>query len=252
MNPTPHPASDYASRAREETLRRDQLNQSLKLLRRVREAALAGDPIPPVEELMAMTGLRPTATDDPLLAVDSLIEAATAEREAANRRLKLAKALGDAARGRPGASTLAPTPASTPAAPAPASQPVGKSNVDGSPLVDEAERLAKISPRELDGLPYGAILLDESGRILSYNDTESRMARLPIEAVLGRNFFTEVAPCTRVKEFEGRFRALASGQGLPVVSFDFVFPFPFGAQRVAVLLTRGANPGTVIMALLRR
>jgi len=37
-----------------------------------------------------------------------------------------------------------------------------------------------------------------------------------------------------------------------VVSFDFVFPFPFGAQRVAVLLTRGANPGTVIMALLRR
>ncbi|MEY3213309.1 MAG: hypothetical protein RIT28_3790, partial [Pseudomonadota bacterium] len=242
MNPTPQPASDYASRAREETLRRDQLNQSLKLLRRVREAALAGDPIPPVEELMAMTGLRPTATDDPLDAVDSLIEAATAEREASNRRLKLAKALNEASRGRPAA-----TPAATTAATTAATQPLARSNVEGSPLVDEADRLAKISPRDLDGLPYGAILLDEGGRILSYNDTESRMARLPIEAVLGRNFFTEVAPCTRVKEFEGRFRALASGQGLPVVSFDFVFPFPFGAQRVAVLLTRGANPGTVIM-----
>ena len=66
MNPNPQPASDYASRAREETLRRDQLNQSLKLLRRVREAAMAGDPIPSVEELMAMTGLRPTAADDPI------------------------------------------------------------------------------------------------------------------------------------------------------------------------------------------
>ena len=248
MNPNPQPASDYASRAREETLRRDQLNQSLKLLRRVREAALAGDPVPPVEELMAMTGLLPTATDDPLTAVESLIEAATAEREASNRRIKLAKALSDASRGRPAATSAPAAAASSPSLP----QPVARSNVEGSPLVDEADRLAKISARDLDSLPYGAILLDESGRILSYNDTESRMARLPIEAVLGRNFFTEVAPCTRVKEFEGRFRALASGQGLPVVSFDFVFPFPFGAQRVAVLLTRGANPGTVIMALLRR
>ncbi|MBK9646427.1 MAG: PAS domain-containing protein [Deltaproteobacteria bacterium] len=248
MNPNPQPASDYASRAREETLRRDQLNQSLKLLRRVREAALAGDPIPTIEELMAMTGLLPTATDDPLTAVESLIEAATAEREASNRRIKLAKALSDASRGRPAATSAPAAAAPSPSSP----QPVARSNVEGSPLVDEADRLAKISARDLDSLPYGAILLDESGRILSYNDTESRMARLPIEAVLGRNFFTEVAPCTRVKEFEGRFRALASGQGLPVVSFDFIFPFPFGAQRVAVLLTRGANPGTVIMALLRR
>lgn len=78
------------------------------------------------------------------------------------------------------------------------------------------------------------------------------MARLPVEAVLGRNFFTEVAPCTRVKEFEGRFRALAAGEGAGLVTFDFTFPFPFGAQRVSVMLTRGANPGTVIMALLRR
>lgn len=195
-----------------------------------------------------MTGLLPTATDDPLTAVESLIEAATAEREASNRRIKLAKALSDASRGRPAATSAPAAPASSASSP----QPVARSNVEGSPLVDEADRLAKISARDLDSLPYGAILLDESGRILSYNDTESRMARLPIEAVLGRNFFTEVAPCTRVKEFEGRFRALASGQGLPVVSFDFIFPFPFGAQRVAVLLTRGANPGTVIMALLRR
>ena len=195
-----------------------------------------------------MTGLLPTATDDPLTAVESLIEAATAEREASNRRIKLAKVLSDASRGRPAATSAPVAAASSPSSP----QPVARSNVEGSPLVDEADRLAKISARDLDSLPYGAILLDESGRILSYNDTESRMARLPIEAVLGRNFFTEVAPCTRVKEFEGRFRALASGQGLPVVSFDFVFPFPFGAQRVAVLLTRGANPGTVIMALLRR
>ena len=78
------------------------------------------------------------------------------------------------------------------------------------------------------------------------------MARLPAEAVLGRNFFTEVAPCTRVRAFEGRFRDLASGVGPPVVTFDFTFPFPFGAQHVAVLLTPGATAGTILLALLRR
>ena len=30
------------------------------------------------------------------------------------------------------------------------------------------------------------------------------MAQFPKERVIGRNFFTEVAPCTRVGEFEGQ------------------------------------------------
>lgn len=183
--------------------------------------------MPGLPEILAVTGLEHPGVESPGPAIEALIQRATAEREAVNRRLRLARALGRAV-----SAEDAPT--------------------EESPLANEAARLARISPRELDGLPYGAILMDSAGRVVAYNDTESRMARLPVEAVLGRNFFTEVAPCTRVKEFEGRFRDLAAGEGREVVTFEFTFPFPFGAQKVSVMLTRGSAPGTVMMALLRR
>lgn len=214
----------YSQQARNETQRRDRLNRALRLLRRLEASAAAGDPVPTVAEIVAATGLDHPGVDDPAQAIAALLRAVTAEREAVNRRLRLARAMDRATIEDEVTQELTPI----------------------SPLAGEAARLARISPRELDGLPYGAILMDSAGRIVAYNDTESRMARLPVEAVLGRNFFTEVAPCTRVKEFEGRFRALAAGQGHEITTFEFTFPFPFGAQRVSVA------PGTVMMALLRR
>ncbi|MCB9742287.1 MAG: PAS domain-containing protein [Alphaproteobacteria bacterium] len=235
-------------RAHDEALelaRRAQLNRSLRLLRQLRDAIVLGEPVPAVAEIARLTGLEPPEADEPGPAVLALIEAATEERKGINRRLRLAKSLREASD-----ESLRPTPVlrevPRPVVEADSSAP------PRSPLREEQERLSRVTAQELDGLPYGAILMDEAGRIVAYNDTESRMARLPVEAVLGRNFFTEVAPCTRVKEFEGRFRDLAAGRGPEVSTFDFTFPFPFGAQRVSVMITRGAAPGTVIMALLRR
>ena len=61
------------------------------------------------------------------------------------------------------------------------------------------------SVEELDALPHGAIQLDTTGKVLSFNQYESTLANKKKEDVLGRNFFTEVAPCTNVQEFHGRF-----------------------------------------------
>ncbi len=241
----------YDQRAQDEARHRDRLTRAIRLLRRLREAMEVGDPVPPLPEILAVTGLPHPGVEEPLAAVQRLLERAEGERAAMNRRLRLSRELSGAARLREQEPAPAPAPAPM-AMPAPAPAPPPTATMVPSPWVDEVARLSRVSSRDLDGLPYGAILLDMSGRIVAYNDTESRMARLPVEAVLGRNFFTEVAPCTRVKDFEGRFRALAAGEGLPVVTFDFTFPFPFGAQRVSVMLTRGSAPGTVIMALLRR
>lgn len=259
--------TDYALQATHEETRRDRLNRALRLLRRLKESLAAGDPLPPLPEILAMTGLEDPREDTLGGALDALLAQAEAERASVNRRLRLAREL----RGvmehlgqRPAPEPPRPAPAGgapgvnpagqVPASSAPASSaPVSSASVPAATdLRDELPRLAAISARELDTLPYGCILLDNSGRVIGYNDTESRMARLPVEAVLGRNFFTEVAPCTRVKDFEGRFRDLAGGRTPQVVQFEFTFPFPFGAQRVAVLLTRGSTPGTVLMALLRR
>jgi photoactive yellow protein len=63
-----------------------------------------------------------------------------------------------------------------------------------------------MSEQQLDTLPQGVIQLDAQGTILQYNAYEERIAGLAKKKVIGRNFFKEVAPCTDVKEFYGRFR----------------------------------------------
>ena len=86
-------------------------------------------------------------------------------------------------------------------------------------LVDE---LSAMTRAELDELPYGAIKLDRDGRILSYNAGEAELTGRSPERVTGRNFFTEVAPCTNVREFQGQFVALVEHHAINQ-QFAFVF-----------------------------
>ncbi len=113
--------------------------------------------------------------------------------------------------------------------------------------------VAQLTPDKLDGLPYGLITLDAKGRVIHYNDTESRLVGLPKHRVIGRNFFREIAPCTRIREFEGRFNELAADPiGVRVQSFDFIFKFARGEQHVSVVMTPGRIRGQFHLALLRR
>lgn len=113
--------------------------------------------------------------------------------------------------------------------------------------------VSKLSPSELDQLPYGLICLDAQGRVVHYNDTESRLARLPKERVIGRNFFSEVAPCSRVRDFEGEFFELVRDPStIRVRSFDFVFKFAHSEQHVTIVITPARQRGLYNMALLRR
>jgi photoactive yellow protein len=113
--------------------------------------------------------------------------------------------------------------------------------------------VARLSPEELDSLPYGLITLDARGRVIHYNDTESRMVGLPKERVIGRSFFGEIAPCTRVREFEGRFLELVKNPvSVRVQTFDFVFRFAQGEQQVTIVITPARTRGQYHLAILRR
>ena len=81
-----------------------------------------------------------------------------------------------------------------------------------------------MTPAELDQLPYGMIQLDANGRILKYNAVESRLASLPQAQAVGKQFFTEIAPCTKVQDFYGRFREGVIRESLDT-SFQFHFAF---------------------------
>ena len=86
--------------------------------------------------------------------------------------------------------------------------------------------LDAMTPEELDMLPYGMIQLDAGGRILKYNAVESRLASLSKEQAIGKAFFTEIAPCTKVQAFYGRFR-----EGVIRESLDATFQFHFAFKQ---------------------
>lgn len=99
----------------------------------------------------------------------------------------------------------------------------------------ESTAVDAMTDTELDALPFGVVGLDAEGTILRYNLYESRLARLDRNQVLGREFFGEVAPCTAVESFGGRFqRMVRAGAAAAIERFDFVFDFRFGAQNVAI------------------
>jgi len=88
---------------------------------------------------------------------------------------------------------------------------------------------------ELDQLPHGAIQLSTDGRVLKFNAYESQLANLKKESVIGKNFFKEVAPCTDVQEFYGRFRTGVAEKKLHE-NFRYHFAFKQNPRDVTVTL----------------
>ncbi len=92
-----------------------------------------------------------------------------------------------------------------------------------------------LSSEELDSLPFGAIQLNPAGIILKYNDYESKLARVTQKEAIGKNFFTDIAPCTNVQEFYGRFRQGTMQKKL-FQKFRFHFAFKHAPRDVTVTL----------------
>ena len=106
--------------------------------------------------------------------------------------------------------------------------------MDEEPL--DREYLLSLSPQEVDALPFGLITLDPDGVVTGYNKTESSLSGLDPRRVVGRNFFDEVAPCTRVKEFAGLYREMVASGRTHSWEFNFLFRFARGEKRVHIRL----------------
>ncbi|MGP6190933.1 MAG: putative bifunctional diguanylate cyclase/phosphodiesterase [Vulcanimicrobiaceae bacterium] len=98
------------------------------------------------------------------------------------------------------------------------------------------EQVFELTREELDSLPYGVITLDRRGIILRYNYAEAAFARHTPEASIGLNFFTDVAPCTNVHAFKGRFDEFVRSPDSGVEQFDFTFAFRRGSQGISITL----------------
>jgi photoactive yellow protein len=111
------------------------------------------------------------------------------------------------------------------------------------------EYLLQLSAEEADALPHGLIVLDRSGIVIAYNGFESRLSGLARNRVLGRNFFLDIAPCTRVQKFAGLYRQMVE-TGEPADSrFDFLFRFSRGDQPVSIRMaySRRLEQGAILV-----
>ena len=65
--------------------------------------------------------------------------------------------------------------------------------------------LAKMGDAQPGRLAFGAVEIDGAGRILRYNAIEGTNTGRDPRTMVGKNFFTEVAPGTNRPEFKGVF-----------------------------------------------
>lgn len=110
-------------------------------------------------------------------------------------------------------------------------------------LASEIERL---TPEQIDQLPFGVIGLDPAGTVRIYSKTEAqRSGRGTQAATKGKVFFTDVAPCMDNGYFKGLIdKARASGK--LDVQFAFIGDHTDRAREIAVRVQAAKDGGTWI------
>jgi len=61
---------------------------------------------------------------------------------------------------------------------------------------DILPQLESMTCSAMDLLPFGVVVMDSGGHVLAYNQAEAALSGLTAARVIGRHFFTSVAPCT--------------------------------------------------------
>lgn len=105
---------------------------------------------------------------------------------------------------------------------------------------DIGNKLAEMSDRDIDKLAFGAINLDANGKILSYNKAEGEITGRNPEEVIGKNFFTEVAPCTKTDDFFGKFQEGVKSGNLSTM-FEYTFDYQMKPTKVKVHMKKSLD-----------
>jgi photoactive yellow protein len=125
-----------------------------------------------------------------------------------NKASPSAPSASDASASDASASDASASDASASDASASEARAVGSSEGPALPFDDDAtgERLKELSRDALDALDFGVIEVDDDGVVQFFNRYESQMSGVAPETATGKNFFTEVAPCSNNRLFVGRFK----------------------------------------------
>ncbi|WP_423842081.1 photoactive yellow protein [Acanthopleuribacter pedis] len=110
--------------------------------------------------------------------------------------------------------------------------------------------LANMNPNEIDSLSFGAVELDGSGKIVRYNAAEGDITGRDPKSVVGKNFFTDVAPCTNSPEFYGKFKEGVASGSLNTL-FEYRFDYEMTPTKVKVHM-KNAMAGDTFWIFVKR
>jgi photoactive yellow protein len=100
----------------------------------------------------------------------------------------------------------------------------------------------------IDDFGFGLIVMDRDGRVLGYNQAESKLSGLPAGEVIGRNFFVEIGPCTNNYLIAERYR----DSGELDEQLDYVFTYRMAPTPVRLrLLARSGSSRQYLVVRLR-
>ena len=115
----------------------------------------------------------------------------------------------------------------------------------GSESLEQA--LSGLTEQQLNELAFGAIQLDTEGRVLQYNEAEGQITSRDPQAMLGKHFFLEVAPCTQDSEFCQRFDQALEYGSINVI-FEYVFDYQMTPTKVKVhMIKRREEPSVWVL-----
>lgn len=104
-------------------------------------------------------------------------------------------------------------------------------------------QIPSIDRPHADSQPFGIVQVDDTGVIKLYNRWESEMAGVPVSSAEGRNFFTQVAPCTNNRLMFGKFKdGVAKGE--LDSEFNYTFTYKMKPTNVQIRLFRHAPSST--------
>ncbi len=108
--------------------------------------------------------------------------------------------------------------------------------------------LSEATAIQLDALPYGVIAMSLDGTVEAYNLAESKLAGLTADRVIGKNFFSNVAPCTNNFMVAHRFQTEAD---LDVV-IDYVLTLRMTPKKVHMRMLRRHDASRMFLIIQRR
>jgi photoactive yellow protein len=103
------------------------------------------------------------------------------------------------------------------------------------------DSIEDMTEEQLNALDFGVVKLADDGKILFYNEYESRLAGVDPEHARGKNFFFEIAPCTNNRLFLGSFKAGVEAKEIHVLFF-YTFTYKMKPTNVKVVFYR--KPGS--------